>query len=218
VVSAAIEFLDEYGLPALTMRRLAETLGVEAMSLYKHVEGRDQLLDAVVESVVDELYGDPEVYLEPKDDWQDYLRRLAFGVRRSALRHPHVFPLVATRPPAAPWIRPPLRSLRWIDSLLSGLVGSGFSEGQAVDAYKAFTSFLLGHLLLEVSQQDVPIGPEESQHLSGPHPPAVLLTDFPTVQRLADPLAENTSAQEFESSLHNLVSRLQELREQSERV
>jgi AcrR family transcriptional regulator len=200
------------------MRRLAETLGVEAMSVYKHVEGRDQLLDAVVESVVEELYGDPEVYLEPKGDWEDYLRRLAFGLRRIALRHPQVFPLIATRPPAASWIRPPLRSLRWIDSLLSGLSASGFSRAQAVDAYKTFTSFLLGHLLLEVAQLDVPIGPEEAQHLSGPHPPAVLLTGYPTVQRLADPLAENTSAQEFESSLENLVTRLEDLRGHHGRV
>src|SRR3712207_7946930 len=55
-------------------------------------------LDAVVESVVDELYGDPHVHLEAHAGWVDYLHRLAHGLRRIALAHPEVFPLVATRP------------------------------------------------------------------------------------------------------------------------
>jgi AcrR family transcriptional regulator len=207
--------VDEFGLQKLTMRRLAERLGVEAMSLYKHVAGRDQLLDAIVENVVDELYGDPEVHLEPQGDWQDYLRRLAHGVRRIALAHPQVFPLVATRPAAAPWIRPPLRSLRWIDALLGGMTASGFSGPQAVEAYKAFTSFLLGHLLLEVAQMNIPIGPEETSQVQrqvrGEAPPVVELRGYPTVRELSQPLSDNTSAPEFEASLESLLERLREL-------
>lgn len=218
VVLAAIDFIDEYGLPLLTMRRLAERLDVEAMSLYKHIAGRDELLDAVVESVVDELYGDPAVPLKPDGDWRDYLRRLAHGVRRIALAHPQVFPLVATRPPAAPWIRPPLRSLRWIDALLDGLTASGFSDGQSVDAYKAFTSFLLGHLLLEVAQLDVPIGPEETSQINAPDPPVVSLVGVPTVRRLADALAANTSAREFDASLESLLDRLEVLHDTNRRT
>jgi AcrR family transcriptional regulator len=196
------------------MRSLGEALDVEAMSLYKHIGSRDQLLDAVVESVVDELYGDPDVLLAPRDqDWRDYLRRLAFGVRRVALTHPAVFPLVATRPPAAPWIRPPLRSLRWIDALISGLVVSGFDGPRAVDAYKAFTSFLLGHLLLEVAQLNVPIGPEETDRLAEPAPPVVEFEEYPTIRRWADALAENTAEREFEDSLENLLTRVAELQE-----
>src|SRR3712207_2628049 len=149
VLAAAIEFIDEHGLDALTMRRMGAHLGVEGMALYRHVTGREDLLDGVVDLVVDELYGDPEVYLAPKHGWQDYLQRLAHGVRRIALAHPAVFPLIATRPPAAPWVRPPLRSLRWLESFLDALTSHGFSDGAAVAAYRAYTSFLLGHLLLE---------------------------------------------------------------------
>src|SRR3982750_1388615 len=102
IVDAAVAFIDEHGLRKLTMQRLGAYLGVEAMALYRYVPGREALLDAVVESVVDELFGDPAVPLEAHAGWVDYLQRLAHGLRRIALSHPEVFPLVATRPPAAP--------------------------------------------------------------------------------------------------------------------
>ena len=99
VLDAAVEFIDEHGLSALTMRRLGAHLGVEAMALYRYVAGRESLIDGVVETVLDELYADPEVHITPVHGWQDYLHRLAHGVRRIALAHPAVFPTVATRPP-----------------------------------------------------------------------------------------------------------------------
>jgi AcrR family transcriptional regulator len=111
VVGGAVSLIDDEGLKALTMRRLGDYLGVEAMAIYHHINGREALLDAVVEAVIDELYADPEVHMDATE-WQEYLYRLAHGVRRIALAHPEVFPLVCTRPPAAPWVRPPLRSLR----------------------------------------------------------------------------------------------------------
>jgi hypothetical protein len=76
---------------------------------------------------------------------------MARGVRRYALAHPHAFPLVATRPPGAPWVNPPLRSLRWVEAMLRGLAGEGFSDEQVLFTYRAFNGFLLGHLLLETS-------------------------------------------------------------------
>lgn len=207
MVRAAIHYIDVNGLPDLTMRRLASTLGVEAMSLYKHVSGRDNLLDTVVEALLDDLYGRPEVQPEAANDWRDYMRRVAYGVRQVALDHPQVFPLVATRPPAAPWIRPPLRSLDWIESFLCTLESHGFQQRQAVDAYKAFTSFLLGHLLLEVAGLQVPIGPAETSRTEG-RTPSADLRGYPQVRELSSLLAEDTAAEEFRSSLENLLRRL----------
>jgi AcrR family transcriptional regulator len=214
VVRAAIHYIDTNGLPDLTMRRLASTLGVEAMSLYKHVSGRDNLLDTVVEALLDDLYSSPDVQLDAADGWQDYLRRVAFGVRGVALEHPQVFPLVATRPPTAPWIRPPLRSLAWIEAFLYALRTQGFGEQQAVDAYKAFTSFLLGHLLLEVAGLQVAIGPDETSRLDDSNV-RTDLRGYPTVRRVADRLAQDTAAEEFSASLENLLRRLGQLREGS---
>jgi AcrR family transcriptional regulator len=204
ILGAAVEFIDERGLRDLTMRRLGAYLGVEGMALYRHVPGREALLDGVVETVVDELYGDPEVYLDATSGWVDYLQRLAHGLRRIALAHPEVFPLVASRPPAAPWVRPPLRSLRWIESMLNVMISAGFSDDAAVASYRAFSSFLLGHLLLEVSSLGVETGPVEEPDVSPPED----LSSYPTLQRLEPQLSQDNAAQEFEESLEALLDRV----------
>ncbi len=146
VVAAALELIDTEGLGGLSMRRVGQRLKVEAMSLYGYVANREALLDAVVDSIIDELWADPQVVEVPQDGWQDYLSRLAYGVRRFAIAHPRAFPLVATRPPEAPFVRPPLR---WLEAFLTALRREGFTDEAVLYAYRAFTSFLLGHLLLE---------------------------------------------------------------------
>ena len=151
IVNAALELIDEEGIGAASMRAVARPLGVRAMSLYKYIDSRDALFDAVVERVVNELGDDPQVQREPVEGWRPYLHAMAHGVRRYARSHPHAFPLVATRPPSAPWINPPLRSVRWVEAMLAGLAGEGFSDEQVLFTYRAFNSFLLGFLLLETS-------------------------------------------------------------------
>ncbi len=149
VARTALELIDAEGVGSATMRAIASRLGVEAMSLYKHVSTRDELLDLVVELIVAELDEDPEVRRDATGGWRDYLSRLARGVRRYALAHPHAFPLVTTRPAEAPWINPPLRSLGWIESMLATLAAEGFDDEQVLFAYRSFNSFLLGYLLME---------------------------------------------------------------------
>ncbi|MBN9621270.1 MAG: TetR family transcriptional regulator, partial [Actinobacteria bacterium] len=92
IARTALTLIDEQGVGAASMRSIAALLGVEAMSLYKHVRTRDQLLDTVVELIVEELDRDPEVRRTADDGWRDYLFRLAHGVRRYAVAHPHAFP------------------------------------------------------------------------------------------------------------------------------
>ena len=151
IVTVTLELMDEQGIGAASMRAVSSRLGVRSMSLYRYVQDRDELFDAVVERIVNELADDPEVQLRPVDGWRPYLAGMAHGVRRYARAHPHAFPLVATRPPAAPWVNPPLRSLRWVEAMLTGLAGEGFSDEQVLFTYRTFNSFLLGYLLLETS-------------------------------------------------------------------
>jgi AcrR family transcriptional regulator len=212
VLQAAIEFIDRHGLAALTMRRLGAQLGVEAMALYRYVPGREDLLDGVVDRVVDSLFDDDDVpddiHLEHSSGWPDYLVRLAHGLRRIALAHPAVFPLIASRPPAAPWVRPPLRSLRMVESFLQNMQQGGFSDQAAVAAYRAYSSFLLGHLLLEVTQLGVQVSMLD---LPEGDPDARARTDlrrYPHLMELEPLLAQNKSAAEFEESLENLLDRL----------
>ena len=156
IVRTAIELIDEQGIGAVSMRVLAGRLGVEAMSLYKHIGNRDQLLDAVAERIVGELAEDDDVPRSPAGrDWQPYLAGLARGIRRYARSHPHAFPIVATRPTDAPWINPPLRSVEWIEAFLHSLREAGFSDDQTLFAYRSFNSFLLGFLLLETSAMTI---------------------------------------------------------------
>jgi AcrR family transcriptional regulator len=205
ILLAAITLIDEHDLRHLTMRNLGTQLGVEAMALYHYVHSREDLLDGIVELVIDDLYGDPDVHLSA-DAWQDYLQRLAHGVRRIALAHPQVFPLIATRPPAAPWVRPPLRSLRWMESFLDTLHGCGFSDAGCVGAYRSFSSFLLGHLLL-VSGQGADIGPIE-QADPDEKPATTDLSPYPRLRSLETELSQDHSADEFEEALETLLDRI----------
>jgi AcrR family transcriptional regulator len=214
IVTAAIEFVDRDGLTALTMRRLGKELGVEAMSLYRHVDGREDLLEGIVDRLVGHLHLRPEAeQLGPTDGWQAYLQWLAHGVRALVVEHPKVFPLMATRHPAAPWLRPPLRSLRVVEEFLTALIERGFSDERAVMAYRSFTSFLLGHLLLEASVLGARTAPAEEPLDEGdsdvPHADQAMdLKDFPHLERLEPMLSEDHARAEFERALEDLLDRI----------
>lgn len=209
IIDAALSFLDERPLAELTMRRLGASLGVEAMALYRHVPSRDDLLDGIVDLIIDNMYDDPDVLTTPENGWQDFLQRLAHGVRRAALAHPSAFPLMVTRPPQAPWLRPPLRSLRWVEIFLTGLIDEGFNDEEALNAYRGFTSFLLGTLLLEVAAREVELDPGD--HQLSPEAKASL-TEYPHLNRLSEGLARDSSKTEFEDSLDALLDRIAHLR------
>ncbi|WP_230487290.1 TetR/AcrR family transcriptional regulator C-terminal domain-containing protein [Nocardioides anomalus] len=211
IVAAALDFIDSQGLAGLTMRRLGQALGVEAMSLYRYVPGREDLLDAVVEAIIADMQSDEDVLRTPDHGWQDFLQRLAHGVRRVALAHPAAFPLVASRPVEAPWLRPPLRSLEWVEAFLAGLHDEGFDDASAVGAYRAFTSFLLGHLLLEVSALGADVGPLDVLEEDA-EPERDDLTEYPLVVRLRAALSEDHSAVEFEEALEELLGRIASMR------
>jgi AcrR family transcriptional regulator len=233
IVQEAVLFVDEISVSQLSMRKLGQRLGVEAMSLYRYVDGREDLLDAIVSSVTERLESDPDLRLRPGDGWQHYLQRLAHAVRDIALEHPKAFPLIATRHPAAPWLRPPLRSLPVVEAFLEALLQSGFHDEAAVAAYRAFSSFLLGHLLLEVSalgatstsgseplaeatvEHDQPEGRPQAKH-DDDDPSSVEtlrsevdISEFAELSRLKDKLSADRSAEEFEESLESLLQRIE---------
>lgn len=213
IVDQAVAIIDGSGPTALTMRRLGQDLGVEAMTLYRYVNGREDLLEAVVEKLVNQLRVDPNGRMDPLDGWQAFLQWMAHEVRRLSLEHPNAFPLIATRHPAAPWLRPPLRSLEVVEDFIEGLTSRGFTDSQAVVAYRSFTSFLLGHLLLEAAVRGASTGPVEEPLNEGdaaiPNSDVdVDLTDYPAVMRLRDQLSEDHTEDEFERALEALLERL----------
>ena len=212
VLDGAVRVIERDGARALTMRALGRELGVEAMALYRYVPNFEALLDTVVNSAIDGMLDDPRMRPEQDEDWRAFLTRQAHGVRSIAVEQPQLFPLIATRTPSAPWIRPPVRSLRWIEEFLGGLLARGFADAGAAAAYRAFTSFLLGHLLLEVSARGVDTGPVGEVDVEALHEAtADELRPYPAVSRLAEQLAENHADEEFQASLTSLLDRLEHL-------
>ncbi|QWC84237.1 TetR/AcrR family transcriptional regulator C-terminal domain-containing protein [Nocardioidaceae bacterium] len=214
IVEAALDHLEDDGLPTLTMRNLGSRLGVEAMSLYRYVPGKEELLDAVVERLLTDMRADDDVLDRPENGWQDFLQRLAHGVRRVAIAHPAAFPLIASRPPEAPWLRPPLRSLDWVEVFLAGLKQEGFSDTGAVEAYRAFTSFLLGNLLLEAATLGADLGPLDV--LDDDEADDERIAEFPTVMRLRRGLGEDHASTEFEEALEDLLTRIHLIKNRSQ--
>jgi AcrR family transcriptional regulator len=211
IITTALAQIDANGASSLSMRSLAQELGVEAMSLYRHVHGKEDLLEGVVALLMDELLTDLDGDLAAH--WQGYLQTAAHEIRRIAVEHPKVFPLVATRHPAAPWLRPPLRSVEVVNAFLSALINHGFTDQQAVDTYRSFSSFLLGQLLLEAAVRGAEIGPVDQVLDEGSadipsRDGRAIVAEAPEVFRLRNMLSEDRSEEEFEVSLEALLDRL----------
>ncbi|MBW8172528.1 TetR/AcrR family transcriptional regulator C-terminal domain-containing protein [Ornithinimicrobium sp. Arc0846-15] len=213
IVQSAMSSIDEHGVQALTMRRLGKELGVEAMSLYRYVSGREDLLEAVVEALLDGITD--RIDAQEPTSWQNYLQLLAHEIRKTALAHPAVFPLAASRHPAAPWLRPPLRSIDLVEHFLASLTERGFDDTHAVDAYKVFTGFLVGSLLLEAAIRGGDVAPRsetlnEGQAAVAETDGGLALDDAPLVRRMQHRLSDDTSDQEFEIGLESLIDRIEQ--------
>ncbi len=137
-MTAALRIVDRRGLDALTMRSVGEALRCEAMSLYKHVAGKQALLDLVAERVVAEIQP-PEANVS----WDDRLRHIVHEWRRVALAHPNVFPLLATALPASP------NALGPVETTLGALRGAGLGDDAAIGYFWAFVAYTTGALLAE---------------------------------------------------------------------
>jgi AcrR family transcriptional regulator len=136
VLAAAVDLADAHGLPALTMRRLAADLGVEAMSLYYHLPAKEALLDGVVETVFAEI--DAAVGSVGSGDWRTRLRERFLAARRVMLRHPWMPGLLGSRRSI------PAGVFAYYDDIVGTLVGAGFSYHLAHRALHAFGSMSLG--------------------------------------------------------------------------
>ncbi|MFI5499517.1 TetR/AcrR family transcriptional regulator C-terminal domain-containing protein [Nocardia asteroides] len=147
VLRAAIGIADQDGLDALSMRRLAKAVGVEAMSLYNHVANKDDLLDGIIDLVVAEIS-----VPAAGGDWQAELRRRAISAHEVLLRHRWATGLLGSRVNVGPAM------LRYIDATLACLVTAGFTYEQADRAWNALDSHIYGFTLQAVN---FPLDPTE---------------------------------------------------------
>ena len=202
VLAKALEVVDADGLDALTMRRLGQELGRDPMSLYRYAENRAALLDGVTELVLNELTFHPQ---DP--DWKAQLRQIAHDLRRLALQHPNVVPLLVTRPLSTPLGLRPLGTLRPLEQILSLLIGAGFSPADALHVYRAYYGFLYGHILNEL--QEFVVDPEENEALLRLGLHRLPAKEFPRLRALAPALAEYDGSAELDQGVTILLSGLE---------
>lgn len=138
IVARAVRLADEHGLDAVTMRRLASSLGVQAMSLYHHVPNKDALLAAML----DHFYERMDLP-EEGDEWKEALRARATAMREAFLRHPWALALVDAGTDPGP------AALRHTDTLLGTLRGAGFSVAMTAHATAVFDAFVYGFAVQE---------------------------------------------------------------------
>jgi AcrR family transcriptional regulator len=157
VLRAAVELADGAGLEALTMRSLARTLSVEAMSLYHHVANKEALLDGVVEVVVEEILAEVSaVGPPPEEDWRGAMRARILTARQVMLRHPWAPRVLESRTNMTPEI------IGYFDGLLGIFRAGGFSYDLAHHALHALGSRALGFTRELFAPADAEVGEAEA--------------------------------------------------------
>jgi AcrR family transcriptional regulator len=155
VLLAAVDLADRDGIEALSMRKLGQELGVDAMALYRHVRNKDDMLDGIVEVITAEIERPAAT-----DDWKAALRAQSMAARQVMLRHPWARRVFEDRPKGGPIF------LAYIESVLATLRDGGFSVELAHHVLHVMGSRIFGFNqdLLEDKNQTVP-SPEEAAML-----------------------------------------------------
>jgi AcrR family transcriptional regulator len=138
ILDAALELADREGLKALSMRRLGAALGVEAMALYHHVDGKEALFDGLVEHVFAQTSARPS----SRRDWREWARAYARELRSTLSAHPNVLPLVVSRPAQTP------RNHEAMERAIAALEENGFEAELALDVVYALNGLVVGHAVI----------------------------------------------------------------------
>jgi TetR/AcrR family transcriptional regulator, tetracycline repressor protein len=190
IFSSALRLVDDEGLEALTMRHLAETIGVATMSLYSHVATKEDVLRGVLNLVTGE-FNLPSPDMAP---W-DALRMINREFRQTATRHPNLVPLIMQAPPAG------TEALRTLEAALDALRRAGMDPARTAPAYRLMASFAIGFVSLECGgffrPVDVAAGDSEAP---------VDLSAVPRVAEMAPYLAEWDAGEEFEKGMDAIIS------------
>lgn len=139
-LSTAVALADAEGIGSFTMRRLAQELGIEAMSLYHHVANKDDILDGMVDMVFSEI----EL---PSDgtDWKTAMRQRARSARAALTLHPWAMNIMESRSSPGP------ATLRHHDAVIGSCRKAGFSVEMAAHAFSLIDSYIYGFVLQEVN-------------------------------------------------------------------
>jgi len=204
IVDAAIAIADQDGIDAVTMRRVATRLGSGTMSLYRHIAGREQLLD----SMVDAAYTGIELPPGPSGPWRDDLALLARAQRRLMRAHPWLATLVGSRPPLMPAF------LRCFEFALAALLNAGLEITDASNSAASINAFVVGSLLLEQAEQEARrrtgLSREAWRARNAPLVERIIASgDYPSVARFVRDAKDLDADAAFEAALGRILDGVQ---------
>lgn len=205
VLRAALTVADGEGLAAVSMRRVAEELGVESMALYRYTASKEDLLDGLVETLFLELE-DRVAAAGPRPGLRSTLHGLAREMYRVAVAHPNIVSLCATRPLMVPLARRPHAVLRVHERLLALLLATGLEGQEALRVYRAFLAWVLGYIVIDLrAVVDDPDEPDPAFRLGLHRLPA---RDLPILRAYGPALAERGGEEQLAAGLDALLASL----------
>lgn len=200
VLQAAIELADAGGLGSVSMRRLGQRLGVEAMSLYRHVTDKEDILDGIADLVIGEFE------VPPRDaHWMTAMRQSVVSAHQVLLQHPWASSLIESRQNVGP------ARLRYLDAVIGVLAGAGFPMPGVLRAIMVLDSYTYGYVLQE---QAWPVDLEHTSEAAARFAHGRPASEHPNVQAMAEMVA--TAPQgvpvDFEFGLDLILEGLERLR------
>jgi AcrR family transcriptional regulator len=203
VLRAALVLADRDGIESLTMRKIGQELGVEAMSLYNHVANKDDILDGIVDLVFSEI-----AVPSHQVDWKTAMRQRAISARDVLLRHPWATTLMQSRTKPGP------ATLRHHNSVIGRLREAGFTVEMAAHAFSVMDGYIYGFAL---QQMNLPYHTsEESAEVAENILRQLAADEYP---HLAEMIIEHALkpgydyAEEFEFGLDLILDGLEKLRD-----
>jgi AcrR family transcriptional regulator len=203
VLRAAVALADQSGIESLTMRRLGQELGVEAMSLYNHVANKDDILDGIVDLVLSDIDVPPT-----GTDWKTAMRQRAISAHAVLLAHPWAAMLIMSRFNIGPGMT------RYLDETLGRLREGGFSIEGALDAWHTLDSHLYGFTL---QQLNLPFGVEETQQVSADVLGQLPAHEYPHVVEVITKIMQSGREEDFDFGLDLILDGLQRTLDQGRR-
>lgn len=197
VLRAAIRLADDGGLDALSMRKLGQELRVEAMSLYRHVADKDDILDGIADMITAEFEAPAA-----DGDWKSAIRRSVISAHEVLLRHPWASSVIESRRIAGP------ARLRYLDAFIGRLSGAGFPMPKVIRAIMALDSHTYGFVLQELAW---PFGVEDAPAAADAFAERLPAGEYPNVLALAEMVAtaQHGVPVEFEFGLDLILDGLE---------
>ncbi|QEG42132.1 TetR/AcrR family transcriptional regulator C-terminal domain-containing protein [Roseimaritima ulvae] len=200
VLRTALRFADEHGIESLSMRKLGQLLGVEAMSLYNHVANKDAILDGIVDIVAGQIEV-PQL----GGDWRQAMRNRATSAHGVLMQHPWATMLIVSRANVGPAM------LRYVDATIGCLRNAGFSYATADHAWNAIDSYVYGYTLQKLN---FPFQPEEYAAVAEAYLPQLPAERYPHLHGMTRQIidGEHDGLHELTFGLDLILEGLERLR------